>query len=334
MAVSRDEAKQLLINGLPPGIDQVWDMSGDIGRFLYALAGGLKQYGFDMAETVRLELNPATMTQKTPDWESTFGIGYSKTALFGNDAQRRNQVIGYLRSLGEGFSIPGLQSIFNMFLGYANPAEINIIETDRAALTVLNTVAENPGLVIGALAIVNRTFIKVDLPRVSQAGAQVMITFDGGDVDEISVRLTGPNGFSKLWPAGYITGTAALTDYYFYAPEFEGQTILGNWTLTITTGATGITYQQGSLFVEALGRNGPDWPGTNGLGAAMFDWLVQADPAKVYADVDYAGARLIVNPIKPAHTVGAVGLKNGDIPDSCTIPDSTEAIPDECISCS
>lgn len=331
MAVSRDEAKQIVVSSLPPGVGDYYDLNGDIGRLLYALGGSFKQYGFDPVEALRLELNPATATVKVADWEALFRISYSKTAIYGTATQRRNMIVGYLRSLGEGFSLPGLRAIFQMFLQYADPATISIIETDRALLTVAHTMSETPALVIGANTTVTRTFDKVDVTKVSPAGARMILSFIG-TMNNVSFQLVGPDGFSKSWPAGYITGVAALESWYFYAKEFAGHEVRGTWTLKITTGADAITYQQGYILVEGLGRE-PGFGG-DGLGAAMFEWAVAADPALVGADVDYDGARQIIPRIKHAHTRGFVIKKTGIMGvGSCVVPEVPEAIPDWCIAC-
>lgn len=329
--LSREEAYRFLLACLPPGSEWHYDLEDDPGAYFYAIAQVVKDYGLDAVENLRLELNPATATEKIPDWEEFLGLSYSRTALYGTLRQRRNQVVGNLRAIGEGFSLPGLRSIAQMFVDYADPTQIRIIETDRAALKVLHTLQENPALVLGANSSTTRTFNKNDTARVSPAGAQLELAFAGGNpLDEISVTLTGPDGFSKVWSAGCFQGAVAdLSSLHLYAPEFYGHAIRGTWTMKIKTGSFGVQYQEALFFVEGLGR---DQLGNDGLGSAMFVWAFGIDPLLLGGDAELEGLRLIIPRIKPAHTIGQIVRKNEVMGGAwLAIPDDMLTIPDESI---
>jgi len=329
MSITRDEAKSMLLAGMPPGLESLYDYAdGDIGRFFYALGGGWKQAGFDLADTLADEVSPQTMTQKIPDWEAALGLMETVTARTGTTTQRRNQAIGYMRTYGEGFNLDGMRSVAQLFLGYADASQIQILETDRAALKALHTYA---GQAFSVTAGNNDgRFVNVlDRPRVSPAGVRVELNFTGS-LFTTTFKLTNPAGVSKTWaPGTFGRDFVTTTDVLLFWPEIAGGIIYGDWAFEAWAVGLNIDIHSWSLFVEGLGRN---TNGSDGLGASIFEWAVVTDPTLVGPDVDYQGVRNFIPRVKPAHTLGSLARKN-TVVGLCAIPDEPETIPNECVPC-
>lgn len=337
--MTQAELKQLLVSLLPAGSEDLYDLdnSANLGRTLNALAGTLKEVVADRVDQLKLEVNPSTIVEDVPDWEDACGLSATDLARFGTLEQRRNAVLSVLREHGS-FSIPDLQAGLAPYLLYTDPSAIEIIETDRAALRTAHTYSDSTPLVVGALSTASRRLNVLDDPRVSPAGAQVSINLTG-NLAELRFTLTAPDGTQRLWPVRFL-GDGAVTGqiYTLYAPELAGVAIRGNWTLSLTTGASGATLNSWSLFVEGLGVNltgpPPYPPGRNGegLGAAMFQFLVMVDPTLLGTGYDLGGAYRAIQRLKPAHVLGNYGLKS-QYGDNCAIPDDPQTLPDRCLPC-
>lgn len=338
---SRSELKRLLISLLPVGSEQLYncDETAYIGGTLSALAGALKDTTTDRFEQLRLEVNPATMVEEIPDWESACGLSNTLLAKFGTEAQRRGAVWSVLREHGS-FSLEDIRAAVQPYLQYADPSQIQIVETDRAALRSQHTYRNTTPLVVGTNTVEGTVIRVMDDPKVSSAGAIVRFNFTGV-LDEVQFFLGSPTGppFSKAWESGFL-GIGAVTgeNYTLFAREMAGAPINGEWVLYVRTGSTGATINSWSIFVEGIGVNfdnaSPPRRIGEGLGAVIYEFVVVADPALLGAGYDLEGAYKAIQKMKPAHTRGNIVLKNvvmgGGL---CAIPDEPETIPDRCLPC-
>lgn len=337
--MTQAELKLLLISLLPAGSEDLYDLdnSANLGRTFNALAGTLKDTLADRVDQLRLEVNPRSCVEDVPDWEAACGLSATDLARFGTLEQRRNAVLSVLREHGS-FSLPDLQAGLAPYLLYSDPSQIEIIETDRDALRSAHTYSDAVPLAVGAASTGARSVTVLDDPRVSPAGAQVNVNLTA-NLSEVSLRLTAPDGSQKTWRPGHL-GDGAVTSQVFtlFAPELADAAIHGRWTLAITTGASSATLTSWSLFVEGLGINlvgpPPYPPGRNGegLGAAMFQFLVMIDPALLGTGYDLGGAYRAIQRLKPAHVLGNYGLKS-QYGDNCAIPDDPQTLPDRCLPC-
>ena len=90
------------------------------------------------------------------------------------------------------------------------------------------------------------------------------------------------------------------------------------------------------MFVEGLGSyRYNDGMGVErigqGLGAAMFEFIVVADEVHLGAGYDLDGARRALRRMKPAHVATEVTQVIGT---ECAFPDTPSAIPNRAIPCS
>lgn len=337
MTISRDEAKQLLVSLLPAGSDQLYDLANTavIGGTLYGLAGALKQVLLDRIEQLHLELNPSTMTEKIPDWESACGLTNTPIARFGTLDQRRNAVLAVLRTSGS-FSYDDIRAIVQPYFLYQDPSQIVILETSRAALRTAHTYSYTTPESIPAASSRLYGVIVPDSPRVSPAGAHLLCNLTGY-VGDVAMVLGAPDGTLVSFPAGTLPPlTVTAQGYDLCAPGFAGKAIKGTWTLGVRTASAPLTLNSWAVFVEGLGviydtAMPPNRIG-QGLGAPMFEFAVFADPALLGTGYDLVGAQRSITRWKPAHTQGFIATANpmGGI---CAIPDTTSAIPDIAFAC-
>ena len=333
------EVKRLLVDNCPPGFRDLWRTAidkGEVGRILEGLARGHKGTAIDWIELLQREINPFTMAANTPGWEKAFGLSQTWVALLGTAFQRQQQVIGKWREGGDA-TFDNIRAIIQPYFHYADPARIQIIESDRNALRLahLNLMLLDGALPLPATIPVAVTPIQVlatvsDDARVSPAGAQVFIELSGY-LEEIALVLSGPGGQpadSVYFPPGYL-GTGQVTSEAFRldAPELVDRPIRGQWKMTARSNGphTG-TLSAAILFVEGLGR---DSVGNDGLGAALFEWGVVYDASLVEpgASSDLRGAYEALVRIKPAHTVVNIILASGGV--LYAIPDLPSATPDQ-----
>lgn len=327
------EAKEILIGGLPDGIEQFYDLErGDISKYFGAIGSALKKAGFDLLDTLRLEINPSTMLQKIPDWENALGLSATSTALFGTLVQRRNQVLGRLRENG-GLTLADIRAAMQPYFLYQDPNQIQILEPNRAALKTLHTYPYVGAPVIPPLA-TRSVFIPVlDDPKVSPAGAQLNFRVTTMDLAQLGVIVKGsPDVSYDFGSLGQ--GSAASLDFTIGMPQFSGQSIFKTWEIQFLTNTVGATISNISLFVEGLGRN-YDVNGMEigeGLGAAMFTFAVVMDLALVGPGYNPEGAKLALKRITPAHCGSSLFTKamGGTL---CAIPDLITTLPDLCIPC-
>jgi hypothetical protein len=144
-ALSLDEVRRFLLNLLPPGADKLYDLTpaGDVFKLFDGLAATFKQFGFDLIETLRVEIFPSSCVQKLPDWEKALGLTGTFTTTNGTAAQRQTGVLSKLREFGS-FTPYFVRSIIAPLLGYADFTQLRVIETNRDALTALHTYVDEP----------------------------------------------------------------------------------------------------------------------------------------------------------------------------------------------
>lgn len=330
MAMTTTQARAFLLGLLPRGIDRVYDFSSG-ADFDKLLTGAAEQFALRVAtptDAVEADSNPVTLTSTgLAAWEAVLGINGAARSV----AQRQAAIIARLREFGGASTLPAIKAILGPILGYANPSQLVIIETDRAALTLAHTYPST-----GAVAIVgggsNAQSAKVgDDPKVSQAGAQIYLdNFSASNYSDVSVVLAGPDATTKTWTN---PSRGAQDPLVLYAPEFAGKAINGTWTVTVSSAAGNVNADDWRLIVEGIG-----WQtvmgGAQGLGAAIFEWAVLVDPALagVMAPPDYSLALATLRRIKPAHTQAYLVKKmsGGGL---CAICDDPNAIADGCVCC-
>lgn len=342
------DAKELLdfmLQGLAPGIADSWDLQPnpadpDFYEELYAVAQSLKFAVKDRIDALRTERNPATAIEKLPDYELALGLLQTRTAQFGTVSQRQGQVVGRFREFG-GLSKAAIQTVMQAYLKYASPADILVIEADRPATRAIHTYAFPAPL--GLTAVVNLFLDVPDDSYVSDGGAQLRINVEaaGGGASGI-IELTGPDGFKHRWDIfdyrslGVVVGMNTVFDLELRARDFapqladDGYTwvrrkIAGRWVLTLKNLDK---LNSAGLFVEGVGRNAA---GQDGRGAALFEWGVLAETAKLGAGADLLGAAEAVRRMDHCHLNGHLLLDGHDITSLAAIPDDPNAIPDMCI---
>lgn len=336
---SQADIKALLVGLLPAGSEQLYnlDNSAYIGGTLNALAAALKETETEAIDQARREVNPSTIAAKIPDWEQACGLSNTVLAHFGTRDQRRNAILSVLREHSSA-SLEDIRAAVQPYFLYQNPAQIEIIETPRSSLMVAHTCLVGTPVAIGPSSSGRIAVTVLDDPAVSPAGATAFISVTGR-LEELSFRLTGPDGRAKSWPAGYLgSGSVTAGTYKLYAREFAGAKIRGSWTLTLTSGPSdGATLESWGCFVEGLGAtfdtSSPPQRIGQGLGAAMFEFAVVADPALLGAGFDLEGAAGAIQKVKQAHLVGTIVLKNQITTDGCAIPDEAATLPNRSIPC-
>lgn len=339
----REDVKALLVSLLPEGSESLYALenSDNIGGILWALAGAVKDAATDRVAALRREVNPSTIFENIPAWEAALGLANTTIALFGTTEQRRNAVLAALREHGS-FSLDDIRAAVQPFLRlYADPSQIDIRETDRDALRTAHSRVNVTPLVVGASSYGTSTIRVPDDPIVSHAGATATIVVTG-DLSEISLRLSSPGGAKHQdFPPGFLgDGMATVEIFTLRALNVSDTLINGDWELRLTTGpGSGATVHLWNLFVEGFGVNlvgpPPHPPARNGegLGSAMFEFLVLADPALLGVGSDIEAAYRVIQKIKPAHVIGNIGLA-GALGDGCAIPDDPASIPNRCLPCS
>jgi len=327
VSVDAAQVRQLLLSGMPPGSDDLWDFrSGTVvGRLFTALAAGHKATAHDYLELQRREGNPLTMVSDIPDWEQTLSLSQSATALFGTTDQRRGQVLSCLRQSAEA-TFDNIRAIVQPFFNYSNPAQIQIIEADRAQLTAAHTYAgQFLPLTVAAGGVGSTFFRVVDEGRVSPAGLWLFLNIDSTNITLTTFTLREPRGGSTTF-ASIDTGAVTAKDYSLASRKFLDLSTVGLWELTINCLGAGLTLNSAGLFVEGQGFS-PN--GVEGLGGAAHTWAVVFDASKVAPGMtsDLPGAYLALRRIKPAHTSFTLTLAaNGQ---AFAIPDTDSAIPDQ-----
>jgi uncharacterized protein YmfQ (DUF2313 family) len=336
--VTQADVKRLLISLLPDGSADLYALENTdvLGGYINSLAGALKDCGTDRLDTLLRELNPATIAENLPAWEAATGLSQTPAALYGTTTQRVNAVLAVLRMRGA-FSLDDIRAIIQPYFLYVDPTQIQIIESDRAAQRTAHTYA---GTALGPAPAVIGGVNVADDPRVSAAGATLLLTLTTTRLDSIAVQVTAPGGFLAVRHPGFFDSeptSVANQAYRAVFPEFAGKPIRGTWIVeVISIAMVNVTVSVWSLFVEGLGHNyigTPPAPNGQGLGAAQFDFVVVADPALLGTGYDLDGAARALNRWKPAHTHGGLTQLSALLGTVCAIPDTINAIPDNALPC-
>lgn len=321
---------------LPPGL--VANMGPDRRKIWEALADAIRTEVSDRLDALIAEMNPARALYFLPLWESALDLSSTKIANFGTIAQRRAQVISALRGIGD-LSIPGLRALVALFLDYADPSLIQILEADRDMIRAAHTYVTAESLPLAIPAGFPPLDVKFQVPDdgpVSDAGAQVFINITG-NLSELTFTLSGPGGTNQqvFFDVGYLgAGAVVAQDYVLYAPptkrtitgaNVSGQT-LGDWHLTCTSRGAPGTLHSASLFVEALGRNAL---GQESLGNENHYFAVVIDPGLVGPNYDLEGATDAVHKHKPAYAGVAMVVKGTPLGPIPGWPDLPTTIPDD-----
>ena len=336
-----EQARTSLKSHFPPGASDLYDWDNpdtDIYRLTLAAAQYLKQFGYDYVDLLQLqEFSPATAVLKLPDWEAALGISYGSASPANQwTATRQNAVVSKLRE-GGACTLANIRAAIEPLLGYstANVGTLQVIETNRAALTAAHTYTNATGATIGAVGNAVQTVTVADDGVISAAGVQVTVTLTTAAVSLVSFVLLGPAGsagqVSASWSAGYLgNGAASNSTYTLYLPSAAGKAINGVWNFTVQAGSAAVTLVNWAVIVEGAGR---DSAGNDGLGASIFEWGVMAEPPKANSP-DYIGARRALARMQPAYskakllfqtqdTVHSTGYQNAAIPDDpLCLPDS------------
>jgi hypothetical protein len=332
--LSVDDVRGLVVRGFPRGVERVYDLAfgGDYYKYFQSWALTLKAYAYDLVDLLRLEATPYLSRYKLPDWERVFGITTSRTSQVGTIPQRQQQVLGAWRAAaGRDASFSTVASVVGALLGYSPTTTVQIVETDRADLTTLNTYTNGTAVSIangGSFA--ELIDVVVDGGVVSQGGARLIVTADSfpwaGATDPLTFSLESPDGTLRSWsvPIAQFNVTHANKAYLF-GIEFANTPIQGSWFLSVTNNSGGTVNFHWSVFVEGIGPN-------QETGGAIFDWGVYADPAHLGESgvpSDFPAARLAIQKIAHSHTVGNLLQSLDPYPDVDV--DVHAAIPDECI---
>jgi hypothetical protein len=329
--LSVDDVRERLVAALPRGVEDVYDLtaSGDYFKYYQSIAGLLKTHAFDLVDLVRREILPHLSRYKLPSWERIFGLETTRVAHAGTIPQRQAQVIGAWRAAaGQGSSRAAVQAVIGPLFGYDTTTEVEIVECDRSALTLLHSydwtggvdTALNTSAVNGGLT--TFTMVVTDGGKVSVAGATLTLAFNDPETSNYDFALVAPDGTTKTW-----TGGASTSPLVLRGAEFAGAAINGIWTLRITnhTLVANTLLSASTLFVEGMQR------GQSTAGAA-FEWGVYADPALLSESgtpANFAQARAMLRRLAFSHTLGCLIRSKAPWPD--TESGLHSAIPSEAI---
>lgn len=337
---SQAQIKQALIDLLPPGAEDLYALGNQdgIGGTLNALAGALKETLSDRIDQLRVEVNPSTLLELLPEWEQALALSNTPIALYGTPTQRRNAVLARLRMSGS-FSLDDIRAIIQPYFLYADPTQIEIIEASRSALETAHTYAATGLPFTTVLGLGTTRLITVpDDGKVSPADAILNLTVTTADLRGLSVVLVSPTGTPTFWDqANILTYSLSVTNFPIRLHSFwnRGLPVKGTWRITIAS-TVPATVSALSIFVEGTGNLFAGLPPVKvgeGLGAAIFNFAVVADPTLLGAGFDLEGARRALSIWKPGHVNGFLAIRSTVTGAICAIPDTDNAIPDTAIPC-
>ena len=336
---SIDEVRQRVIDDLPEGVEDVYDLtaSGDYYKYFNAVAALLKYEGFDLVDILRQESFVSRARYDLADWERLFGLLQTRIAKHGTIPQRQAQVVAAWRvAAGQEPSLPEIRALVGAYLGYTDPSAVDVRECQRGAMRTLHSYKAVAGDIPGPGSLTRQVYV-ADYPRVGKMGVQLSLFIDHPSAEDLTVTLTGPSSpagqASKSWTlrAGALASSEEIRLYDISA---AGKTIWGTWTLTITSGGAAGTLDHALVFVEGIGR---DQQGHDGLGGALFEWGVFVDPTLVNGGaggfVDYRGVQRILDQFTQSHRVARVirGSLTTDIGTSHAFPGDTNCIPGQIV---
>lgn len=335
-----EQVKRWLVGLLPPGADNLYsldDGDGGIGDYYGAIAEAVKAHGTDLIDTLRANVNPATVVDKLPDWEAANGTSATRIAQTGTTADRQAQLVSRLREYGAS-TLDNIRAAVQPYFQYADPAQIQIVECDRDVLTSTHTYTYAAGG-IPALGAYSQAVNVPDNMVVSKGGGHLRFNISFPSIQNLTVSLESPIGnIYAVAPLGALgTGAVAFQEFMFFVPLTAGDVINGNWTLTITNNSPNIgnVHSAGAnlttLFLEGIGRVALS--DVQGLAAEQFLFAVVFDPSLSLVSLpDLGAARDAVRRMQPAHTQGFVVqvMSGGGL---CSIVDDAAAVVDGCVVC-
>ena len=196
----RDE----LLDGLPAGFGDLLSLTDEDGPgpLLDAMGEVIATAGVDRLDDLRDQLCPLTCSVDTlAEWEQALHLVDSRVALGSDVELRRAQVMARLRERGAP-TLAVIRAVVYKLLGYSSPADVVILESDRAALRALHTYRWRGSRTISGAATLP---VKVaDGGAVGPGGAQVDIGINGaGDWSAVTVNLVAPDGttYGRTAPA-------------------------------------------------------------------------------------------------------------------------------------
>lgn len=294
----------------PPGVRDLYDLdnlTSDVCNYFAALAQAFRTFGTSLVDNLRVELAPATAVEKLLDWETALGITANRRPTT-SVAARQAAVVSKLREAGS-YSRAELQAIVGPLLGYTDPTQLVVYETNRAALSAIHEVVAAGGPVPGPGSIT--TFFTIDDgPAVSAAGVRVRLQLTHASVASVGAVLTSPNVNGQqaiiTWLPGTVgRGAVVATDLWLRSRSAAGLPSAGRWRLDVYSVATGGTLVEAGLMVEGAGR---DSAGADGRGTEVFEWGAYADPTleRAASPSDRAAVLRTMSRVQPAHTRGAL----------------------------
>jgi len=333
--LSAREAIRRLYGYLPPGI--VKRLGPDRRKMLEALSEALQSNVEQRIDWLRVETNPAQIVRFLPSWQAALDLASTRIATTGNVKQQQAQVVAGIRACSGNLSIPSLQALLGPFLDYADPAQLVVLEPDRAALRTAHTYSPTttlPAAIPNVFPPLVCEWTIADDGPVSEAGAQVVVNITG-NLEDLTFTLYGPGGVNQqvFFDRGELgEGAVVAKSFMLYASSnkvrLDAQSIKGPtrgvWRLICASQGAAGTLHDASLFVEAHGRAAS---GVEGLGKSLFEIAVIADPLLMgpNADIEAASDGLLRN--KPAW-LGASIVKKTAMGGVSAIPDLPETLPD------
>lgn len=296
----------------PPGDEDLfaWDNPTSwVARELEAIASAVRVLGVDAVDRLRTELRPHTATEKVPDWERVFSLATSRGALYGDLAQRRNQIVARWREHGAS-TLANIRASLVPLCGYAP----EVLEQERSARSLANRV-DLPGapITVAANASTSVVVAVADNAPASQAGAQLLLVLSIDTLEDLDVELVAPDATTVSWTRPFGSGVASFKVFVLYAPAMAGARVDGAWTLTITNngGNVGTISSGSAMLVEGIGID--EITRAEGYAAPIFYWSVlvnQWDPSFAASTFDRRLATEIVQHWNPAHCRGWLAMYN------------------------
>lgn len=324
--LSFDDSYDLLFRAMPPKVDQILDFrrqAGDYWYYFWVMAAVVKVYGHDLVDLVRREVVPYLSRYVLPRWEQIFGLNTRREASLTLPTRQQNVRGAWRAGAGQDASIPTVQAVLAPLLGYSPPHVPTVVEASRSALTTAHSYSAIPITIVSSLGTVSGVVRADEGGTLSLPGPQVVLSLTGTGSLSVVATLTAPGGATQSWTT---TGSGAI-DVVLDATAFVGHALSpGPWTLTLVNdSASSITVITASVVLEGIGPN-------QETAGAIFDWGVLVNWAQLGENgtpADFAAARLAIQRLAFAHTVGNLLQSSAPYPDTDT--GAHAAIPDECI---
>lgn len=310
-----------LVAAFPTGFAQTQDLDhpDGFGPELRAIAQLLKVSCIDLVASLRRNATPLRAdAPRIAEWEETLAQRPRPAATL---AQRRLAVASRLRESGP-CTYDLVRAVVGPLLDYADPSQLEIIEVDRDTLRAAHTYAF-PGF--PASSPLTTSVSILDVAKIGDPGVQLDLLITTTNLAALGVQITSPDGKSAT-KLNFARGNVAGQLIRIYFPELAGAQAGGTWTVLLNSMAPGTSFLALQLFAEGFGRDS----GGEGLGAAIFEWVVVADPALMGPNADLEAARDAIARINYATRLGTLILKPAPLL-LAPYPDSPPAIPNRFI---